>query len=279
MKPHYQIHGAARCCYSGRVVAAALVFALLSACGARAESTDPSDSAPIAAIVEATPQPQAAPTRAESLLARGAAAIDAQRWAAAELAYTELLDVEPDRAEAHVNRAAARLHLSRYDEARADIEAALTLAPDDLRVIRFAASAFAWLGMFDRSAELTALLPEDERSTLLLAVNAIGLRSSQNAVTQLRTLIGASSDPLQLWRAHNALGVALAMLGENTAAHAHFEIAANLAPNATQPIMNAARLFLAAGREDQARPLLQRYLELAGPSVPDRGFVEAALAP
>src|SRR6185503_2483073 len=75
----------------------------------------------------------------------------------------------------------------------------------------------------------------------------------------------AAADPKSA-RAHNGLGVVAMRMGRADDAFVHWKRAVDLAPHDYDALFNLATELDAAGRHDEARPLLERFVREAPPA-------------
>lgn len=256
----------------------ACALASLASCGPRAAIPEAEAAQPSPTVAPAATPAPARPSELVQLWNLGTAAINRQDWRAADAAFTRVLELNPTYAAALQNRAIVRLRSHRFGAARADFEAALALAPDDAALRRNAAIAMLWLGLDTSADALLAPEPAGDDTDLLRASLAIRAGRSDEALRTLDEWTSQQTDPDLRWRADLLRGVAHAVRSEHSEALSYFERAHAAAPTAPAPVLNRARVLLAAGRTADGEAALRRYLELAGPEAPDRSAIEALLA-
>jgi Flp pilus assembly protein TadD len=133
--------------------------------------------------------------------------------------FKRLIEVSPDDPQAHAGLAATLLHLERVDEARAEIDSALSAAPENPDLIVLAARLEIRHGDFD--AAIARLLPLAEgRSDV--TVNALAwLSTAELARGRAREAVGAAEKALALAPddalASFSLGLGLKQLGDPNA--------------------------------------------------------------
>lgn len=86
----------------------------------------------------------------------GWASLNAMRWADAEAANREVLEMVPDYQKARVNLAGALVGLRRYEEARREVALALAAKPDDVGALDVLALADAAEGNLDSAIGILA---------------------------------------------------------------------------------------------------------------------------
>jgi Flp pilus assembly protein TadD len=143
-----------------------------------------------------------------------------------------LTRAHPDYADAHNSLGVVYSRMGRHDDARAEFRRVLELDPTS-------ATAYENLG-----------------------IDAMGSGEAGAAVTHLTRAI--ELDP-RLARAHNALAAAYMRQKRTSEAIAHWQTALQLEPRLYDALYNVGTSLWDAGRRDEARPLLERFVREAPP--------------
>lgn len=199
------------------------------------------------------------PADADSLLA-------GKRYAEAESAYREALELAPRDARLHYGRGIALWELGRYEEAAAAQLRATTLQPDAGEAHYELGNALALLRRFDEAEgafrRAIALRPKLAEAHNGLARVLIELRRPEEAAARARRALGLN--PAH-WPSHAVLGNALRELGRLKEAQTAFRRAVALAPPAevAMPRYNLGTLLLSLGRTEEGWPLYEARLEVS----------------
>ena len=204
---------------------------------------------------------------ADPLLEDADRALQQGAFADAEFAYTALLQYAPDNVHARLHRAVARLARGNRTGAVDDAEWALTTTADWPAA---RALALEVLGRAGRCPRVVEQAPPDVSDMLL----ATCLTQTGQLTAALRTV---ERQPVLRAEDLNTLGIILQSQGDHTGAESAWRNALAAEPGMLDALRNLGLLLYAAGRTDEAIPLLQRYLVDVPPGTSDAPRIRGML--
>jgi len=144
----------------------------------------------------------------------GIAMLDAQQYAASELAFERVASMRPDYADALTNVAVADISWERYDAARGSLEKALRLAPHNARALYYLALVERTQGNLEAAIsdlrEVTEQFPRSRDAHRELGFSLYQQHKYDDARTEYETLQSIDPDDLA---AHYILSIVYRRLG------------------------------------------------------------------
>ncbi|MBU6161095.1 MAG: tetratricopeptide repeat protein [Myxococcales bacterium] len=208
------------------------------------------------------------PTQADDPLLEDAdRALQQGAFADAEFAYSTVLQSDPDHLHARLHRAVARLARGNRVGAAEDAEWALTSTAGTPAARELA------LEVLGRAGRCSIVVEQDHREvpdTLL----ATCLAQTGQLTAALQTV---DRQPVPDADDLNTLGILLQSQGDHTGAESAWRDALAAEPGMLDALRNLGMLLFAAGREDEAIPLLQRYLVDVPPGTSDAPRIRGML--
>jgi tetratricopeptide (TPR) repeat protein len=188
-------------------------------------------------------------------------------FADAEFAYSTVLQSDPDLLHARLHRAVARLARGNRAGAAEDAEWALTSTAGSPAARELA------LEVLGRAGRCAVVVEQDHRDipdTLL----ATCLAQTGQLTAALQTV---ERQPVPVADDLNTLGIILQSQGDHTGAESAWRDALAAEPGMLDALRNLGMLLFAAGRVEEAMPLLQRYLVDVPPGTSDAPRIRGML--
>ena len=207
-----------------------------------------------------------------------------EREAAAQW-FKKALEVNPNNAPAYAFSAMLLTQQGEHAQALSYYERAVTLRPDKPEYRQNYALTLRELGhtreALPHIQRITEQMPDNRTYWRMLnqALLELGMDAEARAVQQ-RLLAFAEADLQRDPRDANALvesGVLLVYLDEPERALARFRRLLDIDPNSNAGLLNSASVLVQSGRGGEARPLLERFLQLY-PSDPNAPWARQQLA-
>jgi choline-sulfatase len=152
-------------------------------------------------------------------------------------------------------------------DAIALLEPLTSASPADPEALNALGIAYARAGRPDRSEAAFRRVLEEHPGDVRALENIGTLELQRGNLAGARRALeeAAAADPKSA-RAHNGLGVVAMRMGRADEAFVHWKRAVELAPHDYDALFNLATELDAAGRHDEARPLLERFVRDAPPA-------------
>jgi tetratricopeptide (TPR) repeat protein len=205
---------------------------------------------------------KADPTMADAWINLGRILDDSGQHVPAIECYDKALEHAPDDVMAWSNRGNSLRALERFDEALASYRKALALDGDDLAARVGAGACLVECGQPAEGIAALRKAAEETRQPLVLFELATALAKTEQfeaAVSMYDALIDADFVSAQIW---NNRGECLTRLDRVEEAIESFDFALAVDPDFAPACFGKARTLVNAGRIEEARPVVERYLEL-----------------
>ena len=152
-------------------------------------------------------------------------------------------------------------------DAIALLEPLTSASPADPEAVNALGIAYARAGRADRSEAAFRRVLKEHPGDVRALENIGTLELQRGNLAGARQVLeeAAAADPKSA-RAHNGLGVVAMRMGRPDDAFVHWKRAVDLAPHDYDALFNLATELDAAGRRDEARPLLERFVREAPPA-------------
>ena len=155
----------------------------------------------------------------------------------------------------------------RAGDAIALLEPLTAASPADPEAVNALGIAYARAGHADRSEAAFRRVLKEHPGDVRALENIGTLELQRGNLAGARQVLeeAAAADPKSA-RAHNGLGVVAMRMGRADEAFVHWKRAVDLSPHDYDALFNLATELDAAGRRDEARPLLERFVREAPPA-------------